>query len=94
MATIYSVETPNGVELKSGFRKLDTARKWAYEDKDPYYSGRMVVCAKSNGNKRYLGTVSHPGLFSTRDKECVWIPFSNPKNLKYVVNKDGSITRK
>ena len=92
MATTYSVETSNGIELKSGFRKLDTARKWASSYDGPFGDGRrMVFSIGKDRKKTYRGMVITPGMFL---KDCAWVPASNPKNIKYIVNKDGSVTRK
>lgn len=92
MATTYSVETSGGVELKSGFRKLDTARKWASSYDGPFKDGRYMIFSIGKGRKQtYRGMVITPGMFL---KECIWTPASNPKNLKYVINRDGSVTRK
>lgn len=92
MATIFIVETPNGVELKRGFRKLTTARKWAYANGNPYGGNRVMIASvtKERG-KKYHGMMTFPGMFT---QDCVWIPEDNPKNVRFLVKKDGSITRK
>lgn len=92
MATTYSVETSNGIELKSGFRKLDTARRWASSYDGPYGNGKcMVFSVGKDYKKTYRGMVITPGRFL---EYCAWVPASNPKNIKYIVEKDGSVTRK
>ena len=92
MATTFSVETPHGLELKGGFRKLDTARKWASTYKDPFGDGRCMIFSNGKGGKQtYRGMVITPGMFL---KDCVWAPANNPKNIRYIVNKDGSVTQK
>ena len=92
MATTYSVETSGGLELKSGFRKLDTARKWASSYNGPFGDGRyMVFSIGKNHKQAYRGMVITPTMFL---KDCVWAPASNPKNIKYVINKDGTVTKR
>lgn len=92
MATTYSVEASDGVELKSGFRKLDSARRWASSYNGPLGDGRrMIFSVGKDYRKTYRGMVITPGRFL---EYYAWVPASNPKNIKYVVNKDGSVTRK
>lgn len=92
MAITFHVETTSGIKLKGGFKKLDTARKYACTFKGHFDDeGRYDIYSDGKSGENYRGMVIRSGMFL---KECVWVPASNPKNLKYIVNKDGSVTRK
>lgn len=86
----YVVETREGIELKRGFKTLDAARKYAYKTKGDVFEGGVVMSLTSKG-KRPVGMISFPGMFLS---EYRWTPYKNPKNTKYILNKDGTVRRK
>ena len=88
--TTYSVETSGGVEIKSGFKTLDAARRFAYGTRGDVFEGK-VVWRKTKTGKTPVGMIYFPGTFLN---EYRWIPTSNPKNIKYVLKKNGTVDRK
>lgn len=92
MAITFHVETTSGIKLKGGFKKLDTARKYACTFKGHFDDeGRYDIYSDGKNGENYRGMVIRPGAFL---KYYSWVPANNPHNIKYEINKDGSVEKR